>query len=587
MKLKQLLSITLIIDLGIHLLVFRPMASHINNNGFSGLSMWTQWFYKLLFEGYTYPTMALEPAYIYFGEGWINLFIKPYLLIFFLLLLGKPLLGMFSNVVALVFDQIVRPSLLFIVKFTTIIFLYGIVTLTQMFNWLFSRKDNGLPKASFASFWKRRKFIKPSFSGFSIGSSHSISAKDAHTGMIVVGRPGSGKSTITAYTSLLRSNYHSWVITDPSEELYKTSGYLKMIGYNILRFSVTDLESSCRFNPLLRCSDTNQVAKLAETLIKMAYTSTKGDDSYWTSSAKRLLKCFLVAVKNLPEEQAHLPNAYRLLSEYAFHSDKIEEFVFQNVDDNTRAEFKGICAANEKEFSSFLSTAQTALEKFGGDAKIAWLVSGDTLDFNLLREEPTALYLQFPELDLPYYAPLINILTTQLMDFCMQKKETYDRSVFFMLEEVGILRINNLDLYLSQLRKYNAGVLLILQHLDQLVVQYGVSKASAILGAVNHWVFFGGLTHETCKQVESMLGLTTVKDEYEHHQKRPLMFADEVRMLPENTVLYLSSNRHPVRMKVKPYYKNRRLKNRIHFGLYEVKKQPLHPINYIDITTLN
>ncbi|WP_291728708.1 type IV secretory system conjugative DNA transfer family protein [Bernardetia sp.] len=438
-------------------------------------------------------------------------------------------------------------------------------------NFMFWKKKKKLfGNAEFADFWTRRKFLKSSYQGFSIGSKVSISKNDSYAGMIVVGPPSSGKSTITAFPSLLKTKNASWIVMDPSQELYETSGYLHENGYNILRLNVNNLKHSIRFNPLLRCKNTSDVSKLSETLIKMAYTSKGESDSYWTSSAKRLLKCFLVAIKNQVPSQAHLPNAYRMLSEFEFNREQTERFILENVDESTAKEFKGILAANSKEFTSFLSTAQTALEKFGGDDGIAWLVSGDTLDFNLFRQEKTVLFLQFPEINLPYYAPLINILTTQLMDFCMKEKVQNQRSIFFLLEEIGILRINELDVYLSQLRKYNAGALLILQDINQLSVQYGQIKAKAILGAINHKVFLGGLSHETCKNIESMLGRTTVADSNGREQGTNVLFANQIRMLPKNTILYISSTRKPVKLKVKPYYKHRRLFKRSCLENYEV-----------------
>ncbi len=560
------------------------MASQVHKYGLDGFSWWNSWLYHLLFDSGKYPVIAVEPAYKLFGDGWINLFVKPYLLILFLVVCSKYIIQFGS----FIFRWLEKILFSFILPLLwDFINSCGVIIQTKMGFFFKTKTKSIFGNAELADFWARRKFLKSSYQGFSIGSKVSISEKDAHAGMIVVGPPGSGKSTITAFPSLLKSKNVSWIVMDPSQELYETSGYLKENGYNILRLNVQKLEHSVRFNPLLRCKNTSDVSKLSETLIKMAYSSKGESDNYWTSSAKRLLKCFLIAIKNQVPSKAHLPNAYRILSEFEFNREQIERFILENVDESTAKEFKGILAANSKEFTSFLSTAQTALEKFGGDENIAWLVSGDTLDFNLFRKEKTVLFLQFPEIDLPYYAPLLNILTTQLMDFCMKEKVKNQRSVFFLLEEVGILRIDKLDVYLSQLRKYNAGALLILQDINQLSVQYGNIKAKAILGAINHKVFLGGLSHETCKEIESIIGRTTVSDSNGREQGTNVLFANQIRMLPKNTILYISSSRKPVKLEVKPYYKHRRLLKRSCIENYEIATSLLSTPESIDYIHLD
>lgn len=571
---QQTFLTALFFDLILHLIVFKSMAIHITKYG---LSWWNRW----LFEGHGYPAMALDPALHFFGEGITNLYVKPFLVIFILVLFSSPIIGFFK----LMCYKIVKP-IIFIILNTLGAWIESLYLIIQeKMGWFFSKKQSTVHgTGKLAGWWERRKFLRSKFKGFSIGSKLKISEKASFENMIVVGPPGSGKSTITAFPSLLQSTGASWVVTDPSQELYETSGYLASIGYEILRFTTYDLSQSCRFNPLLRCQDTNEVSALAESLIKMAYPSEKGNDAYWTSSAKRLLKCFLLAVRNLPKEQAHLPNAYRLLSEFEFSREPIEAFIMNNVDENTRKEFKGISAANEKEFSSFLSTAQTALEKFGGDEKIAWLVSGDTLNFDMFRKKPTALFLQFPEISLPYYAPLINVLTTSLMEFCMKEKKAGQRSIFFLLEEIGILRINKLEIYLSQLRKYNAGALLLLQNFQQLSVLLSREKAKSVLGSISHKVFFGGISHETCQQVESMLGKTTVTENGKSIGTK-VLFADQIRMLPENNVLYIASRHHPAKLKVERYYKNRKLSKRAAIGPFPITAIKVTPVDYMEIPT--
>jgi type IV secretory pathway TraG/TraD family ATPase VirD4 len=51
-----------------------------------------------------------------------------------------------------------------------------------------------------------------------------------------------------------------------------------------------------------------------------------------------------------------------------------------------------------------------------------------------LREKKTALFIQVPEQKIPYYAFILNLIYTQLFNFCTESLKV-ERPIYFLLDE--------------------------------------------------------------------------------------------------------------------------------------------------------
>jgi len=110
-----------------------------------------------------------------------------------------------------------------------------------------------------------------------------------------------------------------------------------------------------------------------------------------------------------------------------------------------------------------------------------------------------------------------------------------------------------------------------LQTIKQLDVRYGRDYAQSIQGGFNTYLAYSGSDQETCRFFESIIGRTRVrelpdnlKSYNEHYREENLINANEVRTMPDDHVLIVSSNRNPIMTNTTPYYKQGRLLSHLH-----------------------
>jgi type IV secretory pathway TraG/TraD family ATPase VirD4 len=141
-------------------------------------------------------------------------------------------------------------------------------------------------------------------------------------------------------------------------------------------------------------------------------------------------------------------------------------------------------------------------------------------------------------------------------------------AALLLLDEFANLgHINNFASIATTLRKRQCSINIILQELAQLATVYGQHEAKAIYsGGMGNKLFLSGLDLETCTYLEKVLGHNTEYDtpfggsnEKARTIAKPLMTADEIRMLSEKEGLLISGRERPIKIKLPPYFKDARL----------------------------
>jgi len=222
-----------------------------------------------------------------------------------------------------------------------------------------------------------------------------------------------------------------------------------------------------------------------------------------------------------------------------------------------------------------LSTAKIALRSLH-DPNVAELTARTTIDFNVLRDEPTALFIQVPETELDYYSFFLSALYTQLFKFVLSADplDTQLRPILFLLDEAGNIHIPNLATIATTIRRRRASLSLVLQDLDQLTALYGQEANAIVRGGMLTRLYFGGLDQATCEVLERTLGKETVTYTESGYgtstdpmktrsteMSRSLMTADEIRLMKDNAIL-LCSNKRPLLIQPQPWYKQPKLVKR-------------------------
>ena len=403
--------------------------------------------------------------------------------------------------------------------------------------------------------------------------------KRGNVNVLVVGGSGSGKSASYSIPNAYQC-LGSYVFTDPKGELYdKTAGYLRQNGYKIKVLNLVHPQYSDGYNPLMHVASEIDVDIIANTIVKGQKTEGGNSDPFWDDSAEMLLKAliyYLMATR--PDEEQNLASCAELVRAANSNggSNLLTELMSQlPYDHPARMNYKSIEIAPEKTYSSILSTLQSKLGKF--DSKeIAELTSTDTIDFEQIGNEKTAVYVISSDTH-GAYDFLLTIFFSQMIQ---QLYDLADNSpglklrvpTYFILDEfANIGRIPDFDKKISTSRSRAISFSVILQNLDQLEAIYEKANET-IIGNCDTHVFLGSNSQKTVEYFSKALGEKTISRENistnfdKEHSKtgtsdsdqimgRALMTPDELRRMDNDLCIIFEKGVKPVKAKKFYYFK--------------------------------
>ena len=403
--------------------------------------------------------------------------------------------------------------------------------------------------------------------------------KRGNVNVLVVGGSGSGKSASYSIPNAYQL-LGSYVFTDPKGELYdKTAGYLRKNGYKIKVLNLVHPQYSDGYNPLMHVASEIDVDIIANTIVKGQKTEGGNADPFWDDSAEMLLKAliyYLMATR--PDEEQNLASCAELVRAANSNggSNLLTELMSQlPYDHPARMNYKSIEIAPEKTYSSILSTLQSKLGKF--DSKeIAELTSTDTIDFEQIGNEKTAVYVISSDTH-GAYDFLLTIFFSQMIQ---QLYDLADNSpglklkvpTYFILDEfANIGRIPDFDKKISTSRSRAISFSVILQNLDQLEAIYEKANET-IIGNCDTHVFLGSNSQKTVEYFSKALGEKTISRDNislnfdKEHVKtgtgesdqimgRALMTPDELRRMDNDLCIIFEKGIRPVKAHKFYYFK--------------------------------
>jgi hypothetical protein len=295
-----------------------------------------------------------------------------------------------------------------------------------------------------------------------------------------------------------------------------------------------------------------------------------GNDAFWVSGATNILYICLRALMAVEDAgYRNLANLRWLLNHFGVHGEGANGFMSRYLDAVTFAEYKGFISQDTKVIAGMLSSARAALDLWS-DPEIAVLTARDSMAIGRMREEPTVTYLIVPEDEMDYFVLILNLFYTVCFRHCLREWDAEDGErndaklpVFFFLDEFGNLgKIRRFPSVITTLRKRRCSVSLILQDLAQLRSLYGREGAETIFaGGCGSKLFFSGMDTEMCDYVARTLGQNTEYDtlyegisEHARTVAKPLMRADEVRMLAPGHGILISGRERPVLVKMPAFH---------------------------------
>jgi type IV secretion system protein VirD4 len=393
--------------------------------------------------------------------------------------------------------------------------------------------------------------------GFAITGSKALTRKISHNNCALFGPTGAGKSSVVIISSafsLARAG-SSMVFNDVSGEVFnKTSGYLAKKGYRILRLDFSNSANSESFNPLMECRSISDIQKVALLIVRNSSGESKGD-VFWEQSSIMLL-CLMMRylVFHAEPQYRTLQNTLRLIETFAVDWPTVDKLFVKANDEELLAAYKATIVVGDKTLQSIIATTRTALSLFC-DPEVCKTTATNSIDFNLLRKEPVALYVCNPLKDLMYFKPLSALFFQSLFNFSLSRLPVEnDRSMFIILDEAATMRFPALSTTISNIRKFNAGILLCMQDEMALISQYGQAEAHQIKTNCGTQIYLKGQPLHTCKELSQILGKRTLLDEKGHERIRELLTPDELRICEEAIILI--GNHPPLKCEAVPYFEN-------------------------------
>lgn len=392
--------------------------------------------------------------------------------------------------------------------------------------------------------------------GFAIGAK-AFTKKLSVTNFFLAGPTGSGKSTVCTIpcaVSLARGG-SSIIFNDVSGELWsRTSQYLADKGYKILRLDFSNSKYSESFNPLLECHSISDIQKLSLIIIQNAIGEAKGDP-FWENSSIMLVSLFArYLVFHQPPEMRTLQNLQRLIEKFAIDSESVDKLFVKTKDENILNAYKACIVLGDRTLQSIIATARTALHLFN-DPEVCKTTSGNSINFSDLRNEKTAIYVCNPLKDLRYFKPLSALFFQTLFNFVLSElPNRKSRSIFFVLDEFATMKFPDISVTVSNIRKYNSGILICVQDEMTLEAQYGQAQAHQIKTNCGIQCYLKGEPLHTAKELSQIMGKYSFEDEKGTSRTRELMTPDEVRRT--DAAIILVNNQPPLKYVPTPYYKN-------------------------------
>jgi len=456
---------------------------------------------------------------------------------------------------------------------------------------------SGVKSDGLMSAYKQDKIFSSSNKGLVLnGYDKRLTPKESFNHLALISRTGGGKTTSYVIPNIfkLAQDKNSLVITDISGELYnQTSGFLKSQGYKIYVLNPENLNESIGYNPLFYANDSMKIDELVSILLKSnkESNSTNAENEYWDNGAKSLISILIkVLIAKNDYKYINLANVRHLINNFGTDGEALYSLIDEYADDKTYYEFLGFKNMNPQTMLSIVANANVALSPIGINENLEKLTSTHTINFEKFRKEKSVLFVKIPGQKQRQYKFLLNIFYTQFFNFMMEKLPTkQDLDIYCLLDEFGNMNIPSFDTTITTIRKYRVSISIILQDINQLEKTYGKLNAQTIInGGISSKLFYSGAGLPTTKMLSEMLGeIEHIKTDINgnfYYKNEPVMKSSDIRTMSDNEALFITSNKLPAKLKIKPYYNDFIFKNYAKLPPFKINvSNHLNEVKYIEL----
>jgi len=397
---------------------------------------------------------------------------------------------------------------------------------------------------------------------------------NAHLLTVAPARKGKGVSVVIP--NLLHWQ-GSVFVTDPKGELAAVTARhrAERLGQKVVVLNPWGLHGlpKHRFNPIAhlvalandpdgRRTLTTEVAALALQLVP---DRPEERSPFFPEGSRTILRALLLHLATRGEpDRCTLPELWRLLQNRSRLDAALVEMAGSEALDGVVADLADdLIAAIENTgptFQNFLQGAAQAVAIFDPSGWLADSVSRSDFSFAELKSGKISVYLIVPPKEIKTLGPWMGLVTRRAIDDVAAAKGS--SKVLFLLDEVANMgKLEGLSESLTLLPGLGVRVWLIVQSLDQLRSVYGREVTNTILSQSEVKQYFVVDDQNLARSLSEAFGQPTVTtgsvnlgrseedDPTESWSEagRPLMTADEIRLLPETEQLIQIQSMPPIR----------------------------------------
>jgi type IV secretion system protein VirD4 len=403
-------------------------------------------------------------------------------------------------------------------------------------------------------------------------------------GVLLAAPPRSGKGVSLIVPNLLSWNESVVTVDIKGENWDRTAGFRKRLGHEVFRFDpFNPKRCSHRWNPLDYAARNPAGAINGLQLLADSLFPDIPKDPFWPGTARGMFVGLGLYVFETPELPQTLGEMFRQgmvgadsgLAEHWRQIFAAREHAGRPLSRECQALIGDIVSSSIDTSSSIRKTFTTALSLWMNPILDAATAASD---FNLedLRRRPMSIYVTASYEDLSRLQPVLNLFFQQtlgLLTRCTPEQDpTQIRQVLLLLDEfTAIGRIPILCDVVGVLPGYNVRMVLVMQAQAQLEEVYGPTAAAIFNQALGVRVVFTPKEHAVAENVSRELGNTTVAVKAHSHgvlgggkapsvtvslQPRPLMLAQEVKEMDQDSEIILYENLRPIKARKVRYFED-------------------------------
>ena len=239
--------------------------------------------------------------------------------------------------------------------------------------------------------------------------------------------------------------------------------------------SFDNLNCSSRFNPLKAVKDRTLLMQLMEDML-LSLQSKDAKQDEWFAGGLGILRGVAFRLWDEYKEYCTIPHILSLIMMAS--QQQLTSFLSKNELSEMMAGAFLKAAGSEKTQASYLSTLCNQISTIAADENIAWVLSGDDFDFNLIDPNDPKLFAISNNFSKnTVYSPVIAMLMSiSSRQFTMQNKVPF---VYF-LDEMTTVKVKNFETLPSVLREYKAAFVLLTQSGAKLENLYGKLDRSSV-----------------------------------------------------------------------------------------------------------